>query len=156
MDVPRNAPERLSVPASLESRRRAVVEALRALNRENPKPKRRPVDSPTAQAEQAPMTTATDLRAVEARLDALSGQVAEVITRLSSVETAVLESVWEQPHAATSPETVTATEPTVDEAYVDEAHVDEPSEEDERVSVPAVPLGEVRMSSEASRALFGG
>jgi hypothetical protein len=130
------------VAASLEQRRRAVVEALRALNREKPK---RP-----------PAASGADLHAVEARLDGLSRQVAEVITRLSSVETAVLESAWEHPHPAASQETPSEAAPVVDDP-VDEPYAGDGSyADDERVSVPAVPLGEGRMSSAASRALFGG
>jgi hypothetical protein len=106
-----NAPadvERLFVSRSLESRRRAVAEAFRAV-------------------------------AVEARLDELSRQSAQVLARLASVETALLESAWEGPPSATEWEPEAQPEP----------------EPEERVSVPAVPLGEVRMSSTASRALFG-
>jgi hypothetical protein len=106
-----NAPadvERLFVSRSLESRRRAVAEAFRAV-------------------------------AVEARLDELSRQSAQVLARLASVETALLESAWEGPSSATEWEPEAQPEP----------------EPEERVSVPAVPLGEVRMSSTASRALFG-
>jgi hypothetical protein len=110
-----NAPadvERLFVSRSLESRRRAVAEAFRAV-------------------------------AVEARLDELSRQSAQVLARLASVETALLESAWEGPSSATEWEPEAQPEP-------------EPEPEpEERVSVPAVPLGEVRMSSTASRALFG-
>jgi hypothetical protein len=73
--------------------------------------------------------------AVEARLDELSRQSAQVLARLASVETALLESAWE------APQSVAECEPG--------------PEQEERVSVPAVPLDEVRMSSTASRALFG-
>jgi hypothetical protein len=108
-----NAPadvERLFVSRSLESRRRAVAEAFRAV-------------------------------AVEARLDELSRQSAQVLARLASVETALLESAWEGPSSATE--------------WEPEAQPEPEPEPEERVSVPAVPLGEVRMSSTASRALFG-
>lgn len=91
------------MPASLEARRRAVVNALREV----------------AGEAQPPVST------LERRLDDLSN-------RLSAVEAALLESVWERP----------AVEPVDDDV-------------DERVSVPAVPLGDGRMSSVASRALFG-
>jgi hypothetical protein len=107
--------ERFFVSRSLESRRRAVADALRAV-------------------------------ALEARLDALARESAHVQERLASVETALLESAWEGPVTAVTAATVTRPEPEP-----------EPDPDpDERVSVPAVPLGEVRMSSAASRALFGG
>ena len=74
--------------------------------------------------------------AVDSRLDELSGRLDEVLSRLDSVETSLLETAWE--HAAP-------------------AAAAEPPEEasDPSVSVPAVDLGEGRMSSVAARALFG-
>jgi len=63
---------------------------------------------------------------IEQRLDDLS-------SRLARVETTLLEAAWERPPAT----------PPVDD------------DEEPRVSVPAVPLGEGRMSSVASQALFG-
>ena len=102
-----------SLPASLEARRRAVVDALRRVAAETP---------PVAIA-------------VERRLDELS-------ERLRAVETVVLEAAWARP-AGPSAEEGSSVEPA-DEGT-----------EDERVPVPAVPLGEGRMSSVASHALFG-
>jgi hypothetical protein len=71
--------------------------------------------------------------AVDARLDELSVRIDEVLSRLDSVETTLLESAWER----------SAPEPQ---------ELDEP---DSTVSVPAVSLGEGRMSSGAAKALFG-
>ena len=67
---------------------------------------------------------------VERRLD-------ELASRLSAVETALLEVAWDQP-------AVPPSAGGLDEAL-----------EEERLSVPALPLGEGRMSSGASQALFG-
>ena len=99
--------------ASLEARRQAIVDALRAV---------------AAEGEQRSRAAA-----VERRLDDLS-------SRLAAVETLLLEDAWERPPAVPAAE---APAPTTDD------------DGEERVSVPAVPLGEGRMSSGASRALFG-
>jgi hypothetical protein len=112
------------VRPSVDQRRAAIADALRAVNAE------------AAANEETP--------AVIARLDGLSAALSQVIERLdavqSCVETAVLESVWER-------------EPGPFPADHDE---DSESDTDATVvSVPAVPLGEGRMSSVASRALFG-
>ena len=71
---------------------------------------------------------------IERRLDELS-------SRLAAVETLLLEDAWGRPPAApvSDPRATPAVENDVDE----------------RVSVPAVPLSEGRMSSVASRVLFG-
>jgi hypothetical protein len=108
---PTDISESFAVPSSLEDRRLAVVSALRAVAAE-----------PAA------------VDPVHARFDELSGRLDEVLARLGSVETALLEAVWDR--AAPAP---------------DEAH----EEVDAPVSVPAVDLGEGRMSSAAAKALFG-
>ena len=100
------------MPASLEARRRAVADALRRVA-----------------AEPQPRAAAS----VEHRLD-------ELASRLSAVETTLLEAAWDRP--AVAPAVVPAADGCDDEL-------------DERVSVPAVPLGEGRLSSVASQALFG-
>jgi len=130
------------MPPSLEQRRRAVAEALRTVAAE---PLVRVTAARTAAARPAttPATTPAS-PAVEERLKVLSVQLGEVLRRLDSVETAVLETVWDRPAAELA--SACAGEPP--------ATGDGP-EPDERVSVPSVPLGEVRMSSAASRALFG-
>ncbi|MDQ1746063.1 MAG: hypothetical protein QOD07_326 [Frankiaceae bacterium] len=111
------------MPRSLEARRLAVVEALRAVAAE-PLPVPRPEPS-----------VIDAVGAVGARLDDLSGRLDEVLARLGSVETALLESAWEQP----CPERAT-----------------EETEPESTVSVPAVDgLAEGRMSSVAAKALFG-
>ena len=102
------------MPASLEDRRLAVVAALRAVAAEP-----LPVDG------------------VDSRLDELAGRLDELLSRLDSVETALLESAWEQAPTETAVE-------TPDDDICD------PS-----VSVPAVDLAEGRMSSVAAKALFG-
>lgn len=109
---------------SLEARRLAVVAALRAVAAE-PVPQPQPVPRPEPSL----------IDAVGARLDDLAGRLDEVLARLGSVETALLESAWEQP----------CPEPVVEE-----------SEPDSTVSVPAIGgLAEGRMSSVAAKALFG-
>lgn len=100
--------------ASLEARRQAIAEALRA---------------GAAEADQRSRAAS-----VERRLDELS-------SRLAAVETLLLEDAWGRPPAAPATDPVPA--PAVE------------VEADERVSVPAVPLGEGRMSSVAARVLFG-
>ena len=120
------------MPVSLEDRRLAVVAALRAVAAE-PLPQREP--EPAISDVVEPVVEAV-VDAVDARLDDLTERLDEVLSRLDSVETALLESAWEQP--ATEP----AVEPTDDEC-------------DPTVSVPAVDLAEGRMSSVAAKALFG-
>lgn len=117
--------------SSLEDRRLAVVAALRAVAAE-PLPEPEPVLSDVVE----PVVEAV-VGAVDSRLDELSARLDEVLFRLDSVETALLESAWEQP----------ATEPLVEPADDD---ICDPS-----VSVPAVDLAEGRMSSVAAKALFG-
>lgn len=82
------------------------------------------------------LAVAAALRAVahESRLDALSSRLDDVAARLDSVETALLESTWDQP-----------SQPPAVEAEAEEA----------TVSVPALDLAEGRMSSVAAKALFG-
>ena len=121
------------MPVSLEDRRLAVVAALRAVAAEplaetEPQPALSDVVEPVVEAV---------VGAVDSRLDELAGRLDQLLSRLDSVETALLESAWEQP----------ATEPAVEPADDD---VCDPS-----VSVPAVDLAEGRMSSVAARALFG-
>lgn len=72
----------------------------------------------------------------DSRLDDLSARLDEVVARLDSVESALLEATWDTPAAA----------PFV-----------QPDDDacDPNVSVPAVDLGEGRMSSVAAKALFG-
>lgn len=128
------------MPANLEARRRAVVEALRAIavttpvaGSVAPAAPAAPVVAPVVAP--APVVDAV-IDAVEARLDAVSAQISEVLARLDSVETTLLEAAWERP-------------PAVPLAADDVAA-------DERVSVPKVPLNEGRMSSVAADVLFGG
>jgi hypothetical protein len=112
----------LTVSASLQARRQAIVDALRAV---------------AAEAEQRVRAAA-----VETRLDDLSA-------RLDAVETLLLEDAWERPPAAAA--STGNPHPAVDDAVV--GAVDHDAERGN--VVPAVPLGEGRMSSVASRALFG-
>ena len=133
------------MPRSLEDRRRAVVEALRALSGERRGQAGVPVTSPEPVRQAAlvdrvePVVDAV-VDAVEARLDTLSAKVSEVLARLDSVETTLLEAAWEHPPA--TPDLVDEPDPA--------------PEPDERVSVPKVPFGEGRMSTVAAAALFGG
>ena len=128
------------MPRSLEDRRRAVVQALRALATE---PRGRVATRPSIPV--APAVAATEpvldalVDAVDSRLDALNAKISEVLARLDSVETTLLEAAWERPAAS---DAVADVEPEPDA--------------DERVSVPQVPLGEGRMSQVAADALFGG
>lgn len=115
---------------SLETRRLAVVAALRAVAAE-------PLPRPE------PSVIEAVVGAVGNRLDELSGRIDEVLARLGSVETALLESAWDQP----------AREVRAEEA---EASADVTDDTDATVSVPALDdLAEGRMSSIAAKALFG-
>lgn len=127
--------ESFAVPVSLENRRLAVVAALRAVAAE-PLPEPDPDPEPVLSDVVEPVVEAV-VDAVDSRLDELSGRIDELLSRLDSVETALLESAWEQP----------VSEPEVEPADDD---ICDPS-----VSVPAVDLGEGRMSSVAAKALFG-
>ena len=118
------------MPVSLEDRRLAVVAALRAVAAEA-----LPAPEPAINDVVEPVVEAV-VDAVDARLDDLTERLDEVLSRLDSVETALLESAWEQP--ATEP----ASAPSDDEC-------------DPTMSVPAVDLAEGRMSSVAAKALFG-
>ena len=115
--------------ASLEARRRAVADALRRVAAE---------------------PSAASLTSIEQRLD-------ELASRLSAVETALLEAAWDRPVV----EPVTVAEPVLEPVEytaaadaADEGAAGEDQGED-RVSVPAVSLAAGRMSSVAARALFG-
>jgi hypothetical protein len=123
---------RTRVPASLEARRLAVVAALRGLATK-PRPSADPVVDPVVDA-------------VHGRLDTLSGQLDEVLARLDSVETALLESVWDS--APTD-------HPADSDSDADDASADSDDEDDRRLSVPAVALSAGAMSTGAARALFG-
>ena len=103
--------------ASLEARRQAIADALRAV---------------AAEGDQRAREVA-----VARRLDDLS-------SRLAAVETLLLEDAWGRPPA--TPATGVA-EDTAAPAADDDV--------EERVGIPAVQLGEGRMSSVASRVLFG-
>ena len=81
------------------------------------------------------MSSRTPDRELQERINTLAGHVGELMVRLSTVETALLESTWERPAATESPE-----------------DADAPSD---RPSVPAVPLAEGRLSTVAAQALFG-
>jgi hypothetical protein len=132
----------------LEVRRLAIAAALHVVSRE-PLPVR---EEPPA--------------AVEATLETLTAQIAEVLKRLDSVETALLESVWER---ETAQKPAPASEPVTPTLQADCAVspgrpmlppvTTFPAEDDatdvERLSVPAVPLSDVRMSNRAAKALFG-
>jgi len=119
-----------AVRTSLETRRLAVVAALRAVAAE-------PLPRPE------PSVIEAVVGAVGNRLDELSGRIDEVLARLGSVETALLESAWDQP----------AREVRAEEA---EASADVTDDTDATVSVPALDdLAEGRMSSIAAKALFG-
>lgn len=111
------------MPRLLEDRRQAVVAALRAVAAE-PRPEPHPVVEAV-------------VGAVDARLEDLSGRLDEVLARLSSVETALLESAWERPA----------------QDVAAEPHEDDDA--DSTVSVPALDLEKGRMSSGAAKALFG-
>lgn len=125
------------MPANLEARRRAVVEALRAISTTTPVVgPAAPVATAAPAIPPVPVVDAV-VDAVEARLDAVSAKISEVLARLDSVETALLEAAWERP-------------PAVPPAADDDVAADE------RVSVPKVPLNEGRMSSVAADVLFGG
>ena len=135
----------------LEVRRLAVAAALCAVSRE-PLPVR---EEPQA--------------IVEPMLETLTAQIAEVLKRLDSVETALLESVWDR-ESAQQPRPAERAEEPVASAFASERPVspgrpvlppvttfpaeDDPAEAD-RISVPALPLTDVRMSNRAAKALFG-
>lgn len=147
------------MPAPLEDRRRAIAEALRSVMREQPVSHSGP--RTTDRSEPAPTVktaaaapVAIHMHGVEARLDAMSRQLTEVVLRLGCVQE-TLATVASRP-AVDQPldeEPPPMDEPVVGEdPYVD----DEPFADDDRVSVPAVALDEVRMSSTAAEALFGG
>jgi hypothetical protein len=125
------------MPPSLEERRRAVVAALRAVAAE---PESSPQPEPEAKVVVLPMVEAL-ADAMHGRLDDLSARLDEVLSRLGSVETAVLEAAWERP-AATA-----AAVPVEPDDRDDDAAA--------AVSVPAVDMREGRMSSHAAKALFG-
>lgn len=112
--------------ASLEARRQAIADALRA---------------DAAESEQRARAAA-----VERRLDDLS-------SRLAAVETLLLEDAWGRPPAVPATKVTDATDAT--DAIDDRSAPTGDDDGEERVSVPAVPLGEGRMSSVASRVLFG-
>ena len=116
---------------SLEDRRLAVAAALRAVAAE-PLPRR--VTQPSV--------VDAVVGAVDTRLDELTGRLDEVLARLASVETALLESAWEQ-SSSELPELAVA--PADDDAAPEST-----------VTVPPVDdLAEARMSSVAAKALFG-
>jgi hypothetical protein len=138
----------------LEVRRLAVAAALTAVSRE-----------PVPVREEPPAI-------VEATLETLTAQIAEVLKRLDSVETALLESVWDresaqqpqQPQRAPesgpiAPVATSAERPSGLGRPVLPPVTTFPAEDDgtdaERLSVPAVPLSDVRMSNRAAKALFG-
>ena len=127
----------------LEVRRLAVAAALDALSRE-PLPLRPGSPEP-----------------IEQTLEALTTQIAEVLKRLDSVETALLESVWEKelaaaPAADTYERPAGSGRPTLPPLTTAAADNDNDStDESERLSVPALPLTDVRMSTRAAKALFG-
>lgn len=127
------------MPGSLETRRLGVIEALRALAREpRPVPVPAPPPVPPAPAVHVEPVLDAVVDAVEERLDAVSAKISEVLRRLDSVETTLLEAAWERPVTADR------SEPAPEDAG-----------DDERVSVPKVPFGEGKMSSVAADALFG-
>lgn len=88
------------------------------------------------------MTLALRAVALEGRLDSMSARLRALDERLSGVETNLLESVYELP--------VAEVHQPVDESVVESVP------EDERVAVPKLDFDEVRMSSTAAQALFGG
>ena len=140
----------------LEVRRLAVAAALDALSRE-PLPARAEPPQP-----------------VEDTLKQLAAQIGEVLARLDSVETALLESVWDREPVAPSTVAPSAVVPTSPAAAPADAAPERPvtpgrpilpaatafpaedaGANDDRLSVPAVPLTDVRMSNRAAKALFG-
>lgn len=125
---------------SLEDRRLAVVAALRAIAAE-------PAPRPVSRSAPRPAPSVVDavVGAVHARLDELSGRIDEVLARLGSVETTLLESAWDQPAP-----------PSRELDEVEESATDSTDSTDSTVSVPAVDdLADGRMSSVAAKALFG-
>jgi len=117
------------VRRSLEDRRLAVAAALRAVAAE-PLPRR--VTQPSV--------VDAVVGAVDTRLDELTGRLDEVLARLASVETALLESAWEQSGSAPA----------------ESAAADDDAAPESTVTVPPVDdLAEARMSSVAAKALFG-
>jgi hypothetical protein len=75
--------------------------------------------------------------ALEGRVESLTTQLAALQSRLSAVETTLLEAAWAEPAAVA--------EPVAGDVDAERA-----------VVVPKLALDDVRMSSTAARALFGG
>ncbi|HET6909951.1 MAG TPA: hypothetical protein VFH54_11475 [Mycobacteriales bacterium] len=135
------------MPVSLEARREAVADVFRALAREPVPARPAAVAAPTPEPAPAGPVVGAVVDAVESRLGALSAKISEVLARLDSVETTLLEAAWERPTVVHQP-----VDAEVDHVEDDADDIDD----EERVSVPKVPLGEGKMSSVAARALFGG
>lgn len=138
------------MPVSLEARREAVADAFRALAREPVPASPAAVTEPDTEPESSAPVVGAVVDAVESRLGALSAKISEVLARLDSVETTLLEAAWDRPTVVHQPVTPA---PTADTAAEDDGADDA---DEDRVSVPKVPLGEGKMSSVAARALFGG
>jgi hypothetical protein len=102
-------------------------------------------------------TIAIALKPVEERLDTVTGRLAEVVARLDAVADKVADLASRLPEPALeAQDAVVGEDPAVDAGLYDDTPFEDSPYDEDRVSVPAVPLDEVRMSSVASRALFGG
>ena len=141
------------MPTSLEARRLAVSDALRAVMRERPAARvTTPAPGLTQPGISPQLTMAIALKPIEERLDSMSGRLTAVVARLDAVQAQVSDLAAKTSElAAVERDAVVGEDPVVSGA----PFADDPYDED-RVSVPAVALDEVRMSSVASRALFGG